>query len=403
MTTHRPIDIDPKTLGARLRIARQGRGMTQESVAELLGVARTTLVAIEKGERKVKASEIVRLAEILRRQVSELVAEGPATEGFSVQLRNASPPSASGDEDLLAAIDSFQQLCVDYVRLETICGAPLKQRYPTPYEMDGTDPELAAEDAATAERGRLRLGDGPLLNLREVLESEVGVRIFQPELPSAVAGMFACSDELGACIAVNGLHPAERRRHSLAHEYGHFLVLRNQSDVLFGDRYQRRPAEERFVETFARAFLMPEEGLRRKFLDLRRERGGVLTHGDLCRLAHSYAVSAEAMTRRLEELRLIPAGVWDRLRLEGFRVEEALRLLGLEPILAEDGLLPHRFVSLAVEAWQRGDLSEGQLARLLRVDRVEARKMVDRIEGPLGGDHEPEGRISLAAPLLGVA
>jgi hypothetical protein len=37
-------------------------------------------------------------------------------------------------------------------------------------------------------------------------------------------------------------------------------------------------------------------------------------------------------------------------------------------------VLPIRYRYLAVEAYQRGDLSEGQLARMLRVDRLEARQ-----------------------------
>jgi len=146
--------------------------------------------------------------------------------------------------------------------------------------------------------------------------------------------------------------------------------------------------------------LMPSAGLRRRFLDLERARSKGVTHGDLCRLAHFYAVSVEAMARRLEELRLIPTGTWDRLRMEGFRVREAQRFLGLEELATDGDIFPPRFVALAVEAWQRGDLSEGQLARILRTDRLGAREWVEQLDRTSGDGSELQESIDLTAPLL---
>jgi hypothetical protein len=41
------------------------------------------------------------------------------------------------------------------------------------------------------------LGDGPIGNLRERLEAEVGLRIFYFAMPSKIAGAFACNEDLG--------------------------------------------------------------------------------------------------------------------------------------------------------------------------------------------------------------
>jgi Zn-dependent peptidase ImmA (M78 family)/DNA-binding XRE family transcriptional regulator len=396
-----PLDaVDPRALGARLKEAREARGMTQQQVADRLTVARTTLVAIEKGDRRLKPDELIALAKHYGRQVSDLLQRGAPAEGFAVQLRGELSPVAPIDADLLPFIEGLQSLCEDYLRLETICEAPMPRRYPAEYSIRSVDPEMAAEDVAASERSRLALGEGPLLNLREALESDVGLRVFQMSLPGKVAGLFAFTESLGGCIAVNANQPFERRRARLAHEYGHFLTRRYRSEILFEHRYERRPAGERFAEAFARAFLLPEAGLRRRFLDLERARPRGITHGDLCRLAHVYGVSVEAMTRRIEELRLIPSGTWDRLRLEGFRVQEARRLLGLEPLASDDELLPPRFVALAFEAWQRGELSEGQLARLLRTDRLDVRERLQQQGAATGEGHEPEPAIDLGAPLL---
>lgn len=394
-----PRPIDARAVGARLREMREARGWTQQEVADRLEVARTTMVAIEKGERRVKPGELVELAGLYGRPVSDLLQRGAPPVGFAAQLRGALP-AAPVESDLLPYLEEFQSLCEDYARLEAICEAPLRRRYPPEYDIRGLDPEIAAEDVAVGERSRLALGEGPLLNLREVLEADVGLRVFQMDLPPEVAGLFAFTEALGGCIAVNRHHPPERRRASLAHEYGRFLTSRQRPEIAWERGYVRRPAGERFAEAFARAFLMPASGLRRRFLELERERSSGVTHGDLCRLAHFYAVSVETMTRRLEELRLLPAGTWNRLRLEGLRVQEAQRLLGLAPLAADDEILPPRFVALAVEAWQKGDLSEGQLARFLRTDRLGARERIRRLEVPAAAGGEAHEPIDLAAPIL---
>ncbi len=392
--------IDPQVLGAGLRETREARGWTQKQVSERLGMARTTLVAIEKGQRRLKPEELTELAAIYGRKVSTLLQRGAPAEGFSVQLRSALPPSTPVDAELLGCIERFQHLCEDYLRLEEVCVAPIRRRYPAEYEIQGTDPEMVAEDVAVGERNRLGLGEGPLLNLREILESDVGLRIFQLELPSRVAGMFAFTERLGGCIAVNLSHPPERRRQSTCHEYGHFLSSRFRSEITFQDRYRRMPASERFAEAFARAFLMPSSGLRRRYLELERGRPRGITHGDLCRLAHLYAVSIESMTRRLEELRLIPVGTWERLRQERFNVGEARRLLGIEPAVTDEDPLPPRFVALAVEAWQLGELSEGQLARYLRTDRLGAREAILRLEQASGDGADLGYAVELSTPLV---
>jgi Zn-dependent peptidase ImmA (M78 family)/DNA-binding XRE family transcriptional regulator len=403
-----PLDsVDPRDLGARLREARSARGWTQEQAAEALGVARTTMVAIEKGERRLKPDELIQLAKLYGRKLSALLRPGVPVEEFSVQLRGALPPEAPIDADLVPHIHELERLCDDYLELERLLRAPLLRRDPPAYSIEGIEPEQLAEDVATAERNRLGLGDAPVLNLRAVLERDVGLRIFYLGLPSKVAGMFAFTEEYGGALAINRNHPPERRRHSMAHEYGHYLTDRYRSEITLLGRYERRPPAERFAETFGRAFLMPATGLRRRYHELVRQRTlegrGGPTPGDLCHLAHFYFVSFEAMTRRLEELGLIRSGTWQRLQQQGFRVKKARRLLGLQEHPVEDELLPSRYRYLAVEAWHRGELSEGQLASFLRVDRLSARRLVREVGlHQEGGDGEgsPDLFLPLAAAEL---
>ena len=368
--------IPLQLLGSRLQAARKASGLTQQEAADYLGVARTTVTAIEKGDRRIQPLELARLAEKYGRSASDFLRRPTVGSPFSVQLRALLVPHASVDERLVGLIDQFEQLCEDFLELERLTDAPISRRYPEPYEFGGIQAERAADDAATTERNRLGLGDGPVLNLRAVLENDVGLRIFYIDLPSRVAAMFGFTDELGGCIAINRNHPVERRRLSSAHEYGHFVSRRGRGEITVLGKYQRVPEHERFADAFSYAFLMPASGLNRRFHEIVRSRGGKPTVADLCQLAHLYYVSVEAMTRRLESLRLVGAGTWDRLQLGGFRVREAQQMLGLPTLPTDDNMLPARYRYLAAEAFQRGALSEGQLARFLRTDRLSARQMV---------------------------
>ncbi len=373
--------IPPPLLGRRLREARKARGLTQQEVADSLDVARTTVTALEKGDRRTRPNELIQLARLYGRPVGDFVGTKEPISDFSVQFRAAvtNLDSPQAKDEMQHAVEAFQRLCEDYRYLEELNESPLSHNYPPPYPTNGASPEVAAEDVASSERHRLALGDGPLLNLRETLENDVGLRIFTIRLPSRVAGMFSYTDDLGGCIAVNARHPQDRQRWSLAHEYGHFLSNRFQSEVSMLGGYGRSRAGERFADSFARCLLMPTTGLRRRFNEESRTAGGKVTATEICRLAHHYFVSVEAMMLRLEELRLLPGGTWNLLRDRGFRVREAQEHLGLTPHPHGQTDLPLRYQYLAALTYEQGKLTEGELARLLRVDRVSARRLVQKL------------------------
>ena len=381
MQQHVLESIDPRVLGRRIQEARKARGLTQQDVSEFVGVARTTITALEKGERRIRPDELIQLAKLYGKPVSEFVSTREPVANFAVQFRTAVAKAGSKDiqREMEQGVQEFQRLSDDYAYLESLNGVPSAGTYPTPYPIEGMNPEDAAEDVAYAERNRLGLGDGPVLNLREIFENDIGLRIFYISLPSRVAGIFAYTKELGGCIAVNAAHPEEKRRWSMAHEYGHFLTNRFRSEISILPSYGRVPASERFADALARSFLMPTAGLRRRFNEMSRLSGGKITAAEVCRIAHYYFVSVEAMMLRLEELKLLPGGTWERLLDRGFKVREAQEQLGLAPHPHDDERLPIRYQFLAVRAYQEEKLTEGELARLLGIDRVQARQVVQRL------------------------
>jgi Zn-dependent peptidase ImmA (M78 family)/DNA-binding XRE family transcriptional regulator len=382
--------ISSQQLGERLAGARKRAKLTQAQIGERLGVARTTVVAMEKGERRPSNTELVRLAEIVGVTVHDLSREGLIRAEVSPRFR-----MSVTDADAAAVQDAVERLRVlggRYVELERLHGlhrprAPLESLQTYRIELGastGVDPKLEGEDAARTARAMLALGDEPLIELDERFETEAGLRIFYLDrLPARLAAFLLWSDEVGACVAINRTHPVERQRWSLTHELGHFLRDRESGDVLEdGDSFQ--PPTEIFPEAFTKEFLLPTAGVRKRFTE--RCRSGKFTPIDLHALSRTFGVSFQAMAHRLEDLQLLPRGsyekvVQNRLRPRGPDPRESEP----EPLLLRLGL-PERYVTLAVSAYDQEMLSESELAEALSTDVPTARAVFQEHERLSLGD-----------------
>ncbi|HIK31466.1 MAG TPA: ImmA/IrrE family metallo-endopeptidase [Oscillatoriales cyanobacterium M59_W2019_021] len=378
MATNILENIDLRNLGVLLQQARKKCGMTQADAAKVIDAARTTIVAIEKGERRLRPNELIKLARAYGRAVSDFVRPSPVIEPFEVQFRAAYPVSDLEEARINPIIQRLEELCRNYLELEQIMDAPLPRNYPQEYDVTNMPIEAAAESIAIAERQRLGLGDGPIPMLRDLLEQNVGLRIFYLKMPAKYSEIYSYDDRLGGCMAINLDHYEERRRWSMAHGYLHFLAHRRKAVVDFDGQYQRIPETERLAEAFPKYFLMPTSGLLRRFNDMYRTHNK-FTPTNLFTLAHYYGVSIEALVYRLEDMRLLPSGTWDRLRDRGLKVRKVQQDLGLEDVRQRTDVVPIHYQHLAIEAFDRGLITEGRFSDLLGVDRLEARRIAESL------------------------
>ena len=321
---------------------------------------------------------LVKIGEVLQVSLHDLLkpyrAGGEVSPRFRLGLGRGTPAS-----DLRRAVDQLEQLGRRYVELESLLGitrvkAPLESLETYRAVLgDQRQAKRAGKDAARTLRDALGLGDSPAPDVAPRLEAEAGIRLFRLGLPSSVAGVFIWGDEIGACVAVNRLHPPERRLWSLLHETGHFLRDREAGDVFLTAGPERMDASEVFADTFAREFLLPPAGLARRFGETMRANGSRFTISDILSLALAYGVSFQATCTRLEDLDLLPAGTYDRLRRQKFKVRQVEAQLGFKHRLEEETGLPERYVTLALAAYEAEKISEGSLADYLMTDRVSAR------------------------------
>ena len=367
-------------MGVRLRKARQAARITQARAAEVLSVSRPTLIAIEKGTRQAKHEEIEVLAACYGTSVNLLSADEVPQVDLSVRFRSIS----AGAADASVAVALLNKLASAMVALERLLGVtPRPNSLPEPVIVGGSVAQQAGDAALTA-RHLLGIGATPVADIFSLLERELGFRIFVRKLPSRLSGVFGYHPVVGPCILVNANHPRNRQSMTAAHELGHFLANRESGAVVeIGE--DELTLEERFAKEFSYAFLMPGPSVRRRFFEL-VESNNAFTPRHLIYLAHSFYVSTEAMCRRLEWLDLLPKGTFESLRGRGFKESAVPGLAAQETDTARQNRHGMRLAQLASSALNRGLLSEGQVSRMLDLDRVEVRKMIQDVFGTAAED-----------------
>ena len=371
---------DDREIGQRLRIARKTAQLTQAAAAAAIEVARTTLVAIEQGKRRVRTQELQGLAirygtsanAILRREAVHL--------SLVPQFRSMARCSDDGTEK---AAQLLTDLVSAEVELENALGVVRYRNFPRTRPILPGDVGTQAEQDAQELRVWLGLGAGPVRDIVSVMELDLGIRVHVRRLDSRISGLFAYDDDVGACVLLNASHRVGRRNYTATHELGHFTSTRREPGVLRSDA-RPHSREERYADSFARSFLMPARAVKQRFDELTAGHSH-LTRRHVILLADRFAVSREAMVRRLEELGLVRTGTWDWFESNGGITDrQADRVLGVSQRPADDATdvdkVPRRLGLLVREAWKRGYYSEGQLARLLKLHRLEVRELLDGVE-----------------------
>lgn len=341
--------MDKVLLGQRLTEARDLAGMTQESVARAVGLDRTAIVLLEKGERNLRVPELVEIAQILGRPLSYFV-EPPVPAAVS---RRSAPHAA---HDSTRALDAeIDQFAAD-VRGLLVLGliAPVSReegtRVPRSHE--------EAESAATAFRRQAGLDSRPVDDLGRSCEA-LGLYTFATNLRESGpdGGCVEVETDAGTVgvAVINGDAGSGRRRMTLAHELGHWL---------FGDAYDTQASldNEKMINSFAIHFLAPRAGVNKVWSEHTdwplRDRA--LAVGVGFRLSWSAAIS------QLRNLGLISREERDRLSTSEPRSGEYLRLgLSWNDELGYPYLSPG-FIAGCLTGYTSSKLTRARVIELLR-------------------------------------
>jgi Zn-dependent peptidase ImmA (M78 family)/transcriptional regulator with XRE-family HTH domain len=381
MSENRARAVEPNAeIGQRIAKAREFLGLTQAVIAEKLGLARTTQVAIEQGRRPVSVAELYRYADVLSRPLDyflglgvwgkadfrpqfRLMAERLDATAVGPPRRPGRPkgPAEASPERL--ALMRFEGLCRNYLELEEVNGLPraAMPELPAPRHHSA----LEAEQLAATVRAHLDLGDAPIRDLRVRLEDSFALRVYVLDQQTHLSAAAFHHPAVGGSVLLSE-RSIPRMRLSLAKALGHLLANREEAMVDVADHARKKTPVEVFAASFAAALLLPARGLRERFGAVHNEANEVSDIAVLY-LARTFGVSVQALRARLESLRLVSTAT---LR----RVDEAIRQAGAgaEAEPAQElpdqprwEMLPEYYVFLAMRAYRKELISRARLAECL--------------------------------------
>jgi len=352
-------------IGRRLKDARDAIGYTLEKAEKESGIGASSLSEFENGKREPKFSQLAKLAEVYKRSIDFFLTDKLPAEPVMLWR---DPP---GEDERKKIESDFTQLCEQYHNLELCTGERIPVKLPQP---DITNPEdfsfHQAESFARKTQKELCLGDIPSASLKRILEERYYVKIFH--LDFSGSAISTVSEEFGPAVLLNSRNVAWRRNYDLAHELFHLLTW----SIFRVKSKEANENEEKFANSFASRFLMPEESLKQRIASLANKHGEARLE-QLDDLAREFGVSLDAMVYRVASLYKI-------------RKEDAEKFLAAAKQLSERHkpresdkaeTLPERYFDLAQRALRDGRLSLMQFAKYMGISYKKAQEYLTDDEG----------------------
>ena len=246
-------------IGARIKALRERKNLSQEDLAAIFGFNdRQTVSAIETGERKVSAEELMlavtKLGEPLEYFTDPFRLEGEGR--FSWRQTNVPPERLSAYERLAGRWIAAFRVIAPQVDFEApTLRTALRLTRASPFEA-----AMAAGERFAEEFG---LGDVPAARLIEVMEKQFCILVLMVDAFEGISGAACRLPEVDA-VLINRSEVVGRRNFDLAHELFHILTW----DAMPPERSES-PAEhsknrvEQLANNFASALLMPRRVLER--------------------------------------------------------------------------------------------------------------------------------------------
>jgi Zn-dependent peptidase ImmA (M78 family)/DNA-binding XRE family transcriptional regulator len=272
------------SIGERIKAARINTGLSQQKLADQLGLTKMAVSKYETGVVVPNSGVLIRLADLLDVNVDYFF------RSTTVHLKEPSYrcKRTLGAKDEKKILGKTADWLERYLTVEEITGELKNLDLPEPdtcrvSSLD--DIEVIARNL----REEWNIGLDPIENLMEILEQH-GIKVGVIDAPEKFDALTLWYNEECPVIIVNKTFPGDRQRFSLAHELGH-LVLKIVGEV----------NEEDAAHRFAGAFLVPKEmaiaelGNKRNTLDFR----------ELWLLKQKYRMSMNAWVHRAQDLGII--------------------------------------------------------------------------------------------------
>jgi Zn-dependent peptidase ImmA (M78 family)/DNA-binding XRE family transcriptional regulator len=288
----------PYFRGARLREAREARGLNGVALAELLGVTRQTISQYEHDRISPGPAVMETITRVLRMPPEFFAFDARWIKSRSRFMRSLATTAAGAR---LRADRRFEWLVALGRYIETYIKLPPVNfpKLEVPGVLDDISDEFI-ENAARSVRRHWKLGDGPISNISWLLENN-GVVVGQSRLwAEKLDALSDWDDEYsGRPYFVLGLdkRSAVRSRFDAAHELGHLVLHRNVDRSQIFKNQALFNAVESQAHRFAGAFMLPADSFGDDFY--------IPTLDALVALKPKWKASIAMMTTRAGQLGLL--------------------------------------------------------------------------------------------------
>lgn len=239
----------------KLTEAREVRGLTQTTLADLLRVTRAAVSQYEAGQRTPSRDVLARLAEVLAVPVHSFMQEDGYEVKNAVFFRSMAAATktarlrATRLYEWLVRIVTYLQ---DFVELPKV-DLPSADLPADPRCLGSEDIERIADDTRTA----MGLTFGPISNITWLVENKGGI-VAELDLQSNALDAFSNWSRKTPFLILNREKgSAVRWRYDLAHELGHMVLHHQVSSEMLRDQHLFPVLEEQ-ANYFAGAFLLPD-------------------------------------------------------------------------------------------------------------------------------------------------
>lgn len=357
--------------GGMLLLARNRRRKTQTELAAETGVAQAAISRIENGTRDaLSPEEIQSIARFLGFPVSFFYEQEPLYRTpLSVHgavFRKRAAVSAKDQNEVVALANHY---VLHFRRL--LDAVDLEPQYPLlQFEVvsdkssvsDYADGVTSASDAAQKVRASWQLGDAPIPNLVRFVEA-TGVLVVEGDFGKAdIDGVTLRPPGMKSVVVLNRNRPADRKRFSLAHEYGHVVLHPFPYDVM-----------EKEANEFAAELLMPRAGV---LPDLKRG----LNIPKLGQLKQKWRTAMSALIYRAKSLGAISdeaaTALYKKMSMYGYRTREPQEF----DVAPETGKLASRLIELHLSdlGYSLEELAEGLRTEPLEFAEMHGLSVPDR-------------------------
>lgn len=357
------MNLSIKSLGDRIKTFRKRLNLTQKDLANQMGFnSPETLSQIERGDRELKAWELVKLAKLLSLNLNDLLRIENVQEKPVVLWRE------SPETDREIKESKFIKHCEDYAMLEELSRSRTAEQFPQKKVRPDDVSYETARRLASEIRREFNLGDRPARELIKILEEGFGVKIWYFDMEEGSAA--STIGPFGPAILMNLNEAPWRRNYNFAHEIFHLITWNSLPPSLIKNSPDLWDKLEKIANVFASCILLPNDVVTVEFEKNIDKKS--ITYIDLIGMARKFDVSTEALLFSLLNLKLLDKNTVDNILKD--QLFREIDRSTMAPSWWRPPEFPERFVRLAFVAYKKGRLSKAKLAEMLDTSLIDLPK-----------------------------